>query len=202
MFNIIRLLIGSVFLVSSLMLVKRTKTTHKRVLYTVFVFVSIVIVTVTEFLPFENYFITFSSPKKAYEYYCLGRSNVEIVVEGTHSDFVVDRKNEKDTYLIIPKTVDGWKVGIGVDTKRIARKISNGAIISVYQYKNTSDYFITIFDTNGDKFIVADDYNTEFYSLERNNDSIGKKYVTYYAYVPEFGSQYGVLINGKKIVCM
>ena len=159
-----------------------------------------ILVTVLSFLPLENYFITFDSPKKSYEYYNLGKSDIKLVVEGDESDFVVNRVNETDTYLIIPKSEDGWKIGIGSNTKRIIQKHSDEIVIYIYQYKNTNDYFITIFNTDGGGLNLSDNYNTKFYSLEKNNNILGKTFVTYYAHVPYFNHQYSILVDGFEIV--
>ena len=137
----------------------------------------------------------FKSPEDAYKYYNLGEDEVELVIEGNHSDFVVDCKEHSYTYLIIPKTADGWKIGTGLDTKNIYNKFYDGISIDVYQYKNTEDYYITIFDTRGVKISIFDDYDTEFVFLENKEEKI----VTYYGFIPKFNSQYDLEINGNKI---
>ena len=167
MYNIIRLIIGCIFLVCSIIAIKNSKVMRKHILYIAFTSLSVLLIVVLTFLPFENLFITFDSPKAAYEYFNLGKSNIELIVEGDDCDFIIDRKNDSDTYLIIPKTADGWKIGVGSNTKRIVQKLSNGIVLYVYQYKDTSDYFITILDTNGGESTVSDEYNTKFFSLER-----------------------------------
>lgn len=200
MYNIIRLIIGCIFLVCSITTIKKSKVIRKHILYIVFISLSVLLIAVLAFLPFENLFVTFDSPKAAYEYFNLGKSNIELIVGGDDCDFIIDHKNDSDTYLIIPKTADGWKIGIGSNTKRIVQKLSNGIVLYVYQYKNTSDYFITILDTNGGESTVSDEYNTKFFSLERNNDSLGKTFVTYYAHITNLNPQYSVIVNNKKIV--
>ena len=168
-------------------------------MYAVFTGISMVLVAVLALIPFENLFVTFKSPEAAYEYTNFGKSDIELVVEGNNCDFVVERKEDTDKYLIIPKDEVGWKIGVGLNTKRIIQKISNGITVYVYQYKNTSDYFITVFDTNGGEATVTDDYDTEFSSLERYNDFLGETFVTYYAHIPELNQQYSVTVNGNKI---
>lgn len=200
MYNVIRLIIGCIFLVCSITAIKKSKVIRKHILYIVFTSLSVLLIVVLTFLPFENLFITLDSPKAAYEYFNLGKSNIELIVEGDDCDFIIDRKNDSDTYLIIPKTADGWKIGIGSNTKRIVQKLSNGIVLYVYQYKNTSEYFITILDTNGGKSTISDEYNTKFLSLERNNDSLGKTFVTYYAHITNLNPQYSVIVNDNKIV--
>ena len=200
MYNVIRLIIGCIFLVCSITAIKKSKVIRKHMFYFIFISLSVLLFVVLTFLPFENLFITFDSPKAAYEYFNSGKSNIELVVEGDDCDFIIDRKNDSDTYLIIPKTADGWKIGVGSNTKRIVQKLSNGIVLYVYQYKDTNDYFITILDTNGGESTVSDEYNTKFFSLERYNDSLEKNFVTYYAHITNLNPRYSVIVNNNKIV--
>lgn len=200
MYNIIRLIIGCIFLAGSIITIKKSKVTRKHILYIVFTSLSVILIVVLMFLPFENLFVTFNSPKAAYEYFNLGKSNIDLIVEGDTCDLIIDRKNDADTYLMIPKTADGWKIGIGSDTKRIVQKHSDGIDLCVYQCKNTDDYFITILDTNGGESTILDEYNTQFLSLERNNDTLGKTFVTYYAHITNPTPPYSVIVNDRKIV--
>ena len=199
MYNIIRLIIGCIFLVCSITTIKKSKLIRKHILYIVFTSLSVLLIVVLTFLPFENLFVTFDSPKAACEYFNLGKSNIELIVEGGDCDFIIDRNNDSDTYLIIPKTAYGWKIGVASNTKRIVQKFSNGIVVYVYQYKNTSDYFITILDTNGGESTVSDEYNTKFFSLEIYNDSLGKVFVTYYAHITTLNQQYSVIVNDNKM---
>ena len=102
--------------------------------------------------------------------------------------------------MILPKTADGWKIGIGSNTKRIVQKLSNGIVLYVYQYKNTNEYFITILDTNGGESTISDEYNTKFLSLERENDSLGKTFITYYAHITNLSPQYSLIVNDNRVV--
>lgn len=152
-------------------------------------------------MPFENLFITFDSPKAAYEYYAFEKSNIELIVEGEGCDLIIDRKKDCSyAHLIIPKTADGWKIGIGKDTKIILNRFSNGIAIHAFQYKNTSDYFITVFDTNGGESSVSDEHGTKFFPLESYNEFLGEKYVVYFAHITNLNSQSSVIVNGNKIV--
>ena len=165
----------------------------------VFFGITILLISTLALFPIENLFVTFNSPESVFNYYHFGNEGVDLVVEGDNCDFVIGKTDDSDTFLIIPKNDDGWKVGSGVDTRKAARKFSNGISITVYKYKNTNDYFITVFDSNGGISSVSDKYNTEFYYLEKDNDSLGKKYVTYYAHISDFGPQYSISVNGNEI---
>lgn len=200
MYSIIRLIIGCIFLGCSTIAIKKTNVIRKSIFYVISIGMSLALVVILTFLPFENLFVTFNSPKAAYEYFSFSKSDVELIVEGNNCDLIIDRKNNTDTYLIIPKTADGWKIGLGSDTKRIVQKISDGIVVYVYQYKSTDDYFITILDTNGGESTVLDEYNTIFLSLKRSNASLEKTFVTYYAHITNLSPRYSVIVNGNKIV--
>ena len=175
------------------------KSTNKRFHHVSVIIISVILIVVLSFLPFENFFITFDSAEESFRYYTLGESDIQLIIEGENSDFIISSKKNVDTYLIIPKTAKGWKIGIGSNTKRIVRKLDYGISVFVYQYKNTKDYFITILDTNGGESKISDNYNTDFYSLEKYNRPLEKNFITYYAHIPDFNSQYTVVVNGKEI---
>lgn len=200
MYSIIRIFIGCIFLGCATIAIKKAKVIRKSIFYVISIGVSLALVVILTFLPFENLFVTFNSPEAAYEYFSFSKSDVELIVEGNNCDLIIDRKNNTDTYLIIPKTADGWKIGLGSDTKRIVQKISDGIVVYVYQYKSTDDYFITILDTNGGESTVLDEYNTIFLSLKRSNASLEKTFVTYYAHITNLSPRYSVIVNGNKIV--
>jgi hypothetical protein len=200
MYITIRLIIGCIFLVCAITAIQKSPIIRKRIFYIGFAIMSVILTAALTFLPFENLFVTFDSPKAAYAYLNPGASNIELVVEGDTCDFIVDRKNTSDTYLMIPKTADGWKIGNGARTNRVIQKVADGIVIYVYQYKNTSDYFITIFDTNGSELTVSDALNTKFHSLEKSNDLLEQTFVTYYAHIPNLNPHYSIVVNDSTIL--
>ena len=164
MYIIIRLIIGFIFFVCSIAVIKTSKTARKHILYAVFAGLSVILVTVLAFLPIENSFVTFDSPKAAYEYFNSGKSNIELVVKGDNCDFIIDRKKDSDTYLIVPKTANGWKIGIGWETKRIVQKFSplertdnalGKTFVTYYAHITDLDsqYSVTV---NGSKIVLKD----------------------------------------------
>lgn len=199
MYSLTRLFIGCIVSCCSILGLKKSKAVHKHKPYIFSVIFAVVFITILAFIPFENLFITFNSPEKVFNYYNGGKSDVNLVVNGKNSDLVIGDSNNTDVYLIVPKTASGWKIGIGMNTKRISQKIHNGITIYVYQYKNTGDYFITILDTNGGETRIADSCNSKFSSLEKNNTSLGKTFVMYYANIRDFTQQYWISINGEEI---
>ena len=81
MYNVVRLIICCIFLVCSIIAIKKSKVIRKHILYIVSISLSVLLTVVLTFLPFENLLITFDSPEAAYEYINLGKSNIELIVK-------------------------------------------------------------------------------------------------------------------------
>ena len=199
MYTIIRLLFGFIFLTCAVVAIRKSKIIRKTLMYVIFTVISIALITISALVPVENLFITFNSPQSAYNYINFGKSDIDLIIEGENCDFVVDRKNDTDTYIFIPKTETGWKIGTGVNTKERLHAFYDGIMLKVYQYKDTNDFFVTIFNIDGGYMEITDCYNSKIFSLEKENDSLGKTYVTYYTHLTEINPQYYMIINGEKV---
>lgn len=197
LFAIFRLVLGSLFLVIFIILIKKSQTTHKRRWLITSVVVTIILTTVFSFIPIENAFVTFSSPQSSYSYNHPG--DVKLIVNGEETDFIVGFKDDTEIYAIVPKSDDGWKLGTGLDTKRIAQTTVDGILVCVYQYKNLDDYYITVFDTNGGSSEITDNHSTRFQFLDEANRVLNKTFYTYYAYIHDYDDQYVLSVNGKTI---
>lgn len=200
MYGIVRIAIVLSILIFVIILINKSKKIHKFRYYITGVVLSVVLVTVLAFIPFENLFVTFDSPKDVYRYVNLGADDVELIVDGSKSDFVVGEENNSNTYLIVPKTTDGWKVATGFNTNKIIKKVADEITIDIYQYKNTDDYFIVVFNANGGESQITDSCNSKFYSLKDTYSSSDKTYFTYYAHIKDFDSQYSINVNGNEIL--
>lgn len=197
LFTIFRLIFWIVAFIICILFIMKSHITYKRRCYIVSFVIAVTFMIISAFIPIENTFMTFSSPKSAFNY--INSGEVKLVVNGENTDLVVGVKNDTDVYAIIPKSNNGWKLGVGLDTKRIIQKISNGIIIYVYQYKNSEDYYITVLNTNGGKSELVDNRNSKFYTIDKTNDNHGKTFYTYYAYIQNFDEQYVLNVNGESI---
>lgn len=197
LFTIIRLGFWGAAFIISFVLIKKSRVIHKRRWSIVALVAAIILTTISALLPIENAFITFSSPESAYRYNNFG--DVKLIVNGGKTDFIVGANGDEDVYAIVPKSNNGWKLGTGVETKRILQTVSDGVVIYVYQYKNTDDYYITVFDTNGGSSDIMDNHDSEFKYLETYNNALNETFYTYYAYIGGFDDQYALTVNGKSI---
>lgn len=197
MYAMIRVIIWSVVFLICVVMVKKSKYKHKKCLYFAFFLATILLGTITCMIPFENIFITFPSSEAAFDY--INSGTVELTVDGRNTDMVVAKKSNNNVYAIMPKSNDGWKLSIGLDTRRIVRQVSDGIIVEVYQYKYTDDYYIVVLNTNGGASKISDNQNSEFYYLTEINNTLKKTFYTYYAYIYDFNDQYTLTINESTI---
>lgn len=194
-FVIIRLAFWGVALIISFLLIARRQIRYKR-RWAIAAFMIIVLLTVIfSLIPIENAFMTFSSPESAYNYNHSG--NVRLIVTGEKNDFIVGDNGDVYAYAIVPKSNGHWKIGMGFDTKRVFQATSDGIVIYVYQYKNSSDYFVTVLDTKGGKLDITDSHSSDFKCLEDSNSTLGKEFYTYYAYVGGLDDDYCITIDGQ-----
>lgn len=197
LFVIFRLIFGCLVFSACFLLIRKSRAIHKRRWLTVALAVAVILTTISALIPIENAFVTFTSPQSAYNYNNTG--SVKLVVNGAKTDFVVGAKGDTDVYIIVPKSDSGWKLGMGLDTKRIAQTISDGVSVYVYRYKNSDDYYITVLDTSGGPLEITDTHNSEFQYSDKFNSTLNKTYYTYYTYINGYDEQYVLTVNGKAI---
>lgn len=198
LFITIRLIFLCLAFTIGFIVIKRINIIHKRKWYLIVFAMVVILTTISALVPIENAFITFSSPESAYQYSNSG--DVKLIVDGKETDFIIGAKGKTNSYAIIPKTDRGWKMSIGIDTKRVVQTMSDGIIIYVYQYKNSDDYYITIMDTNGGSLIITDNNNSTFYALSETNSALNKTFYTYYASINGINEQYTLTVNGRTII--
>lgn len=195
LFGSIRFFLWLAVLLICFILLRKSNIRHKRRVFFLSLASVIVLGTISYIVPVENALITFQSPESAFHYTNSG--DIKLVLEGQNTDMVISSKNEIYTYILLPKNNNGWKIGSGADIKTIAKKTSEDVIVDVYQYKNSNDYFITVFVTNGGAADVSDNQESTFYSLSQYNDVLESYYNTYYAHIQNWNDQYILIVNGE-----
>ena len=198
MFGFVRLILGCVVLASVFGMIHKNPLRRISQYFIAVIFV-FALVFVSVFLPVENLILTFETPESAYQYVSFGPADVKLVVNGKHSDLVVGYKNGADELLIIPRNEQGYKVGIGTDTREIAQKVVDNVIIQVFQYKNTDDYYLVVANTSSGMVDITDSYESDYIYQESHNKILDEVYFTYYASLPDFDETYWVSINGEVV---
>ena len=198
MYGLIRLCIGCIVFGCIKLKFKELIKTRRHKIY--ILVIAAIFSIIFMFIPFENLFITFSSPEKVFNYCYTKKTKVKLVVEGKDSDLVIGEDDDAHIYLIVPKVANGWKIGMWTNTKLISYEMYNSISVDVYQYKNTNDYFVSILDMNGGYSQITDSFQSEFSALEQPIDVLEKTYVTYYTNIQDFTDEYWINVNGEKII--
>ena len=169
MFEIIRILLSGAF-VGIFLLIFKSVIKNKKLLIILCVVVAAIVLCISLAVPIENYVYTFDSPEEVAAY--LGKGELDVIVEGENSVYALIEKNKTLTEIIaFPKTSDGYKLGSQIKSNilNIHSIVINDAVLSIYNYKDTNDYYIDVYCNNELK--VYDNRNTEFYHYGDNLSS-------------------------------
>ena len=199
MFVIIRILIGGMLFAANHIILHWLKKSNKRTWRLLLAIIVLVLTSFTFLLPLENMFVTFDSPKDVYEYVKLGKPNIKLIIENSETALVINEENGTYSYLIVPRTSMGWKLGVGADTKLVSSCLVDGIAVNIYQYKSTSNYYLSVIDTDGSGGKISDSANSEFIPLNVDTISTDTEVQAYVAYISELTPQYCIWIDGKKV---
>lgn len=195
MFGIVRMIFWLLISVVLIEIMKKYNLLQKK---KNIIFIGIMIIslwTLSMLFPVENIFITFDTPEDSYNY--VNNEKVKKVVYGEETALVIGEENEY-VYLIVPKGENGWKVGRGMDFKFVSEQYIDGIIVSVYQYKDTKEFYVEVVDIDGNQCVIKDNQTSDFKVLEQNYN--GKNTYRYYAYIENLDDSYKIEVNGKKFL--
>lgn len=146
-------------------------------------------------IPFEDAFLSFSSPVVAYGYCNTG--SAMIVVDGEQSSMVVSVEgNNSTSNRIFPKEGNEWKLGSLLAQGRIYNKNFGEYSLSVYQYRETNDYYIFVEDYTGTTTEISDSENSSFQTLP----IIFAGCCYSYTCIQNFNENYALSINGEQFL--
>lgn len=197
MFGIVRMLFWcAIFLIY----IFRTKKSKIRKRKNVIVVAAVILLfwIISGLFPIENYFITFSTPERAYNY--MNFEKVKLIIEGNKSAFVIGKRDIAEyDYLIVPKKQNGWGLGRGIDSKLQIQKIIEGVDISLYQYKNSNEYYIIVSNIGDEKLNILDSCNSQFIMLNEDKKDVQINYSFYCASISNYDENYWISVNGNQI---
>lgn len=201
MFGWIRLIILAIVFLATLPLVcKKCKPKNLKKVRVLWFIVCVLVCTVFQFIPFENLFITFDSAEEAFEYYNPNATGELLQIEGKNSTFVQKTQDITNAIQIVPKTESGWTVPIGSYTKLVYNHIFEDFSVRVYQFKDTSDYYMCVLANKEKVPSLTDANGTVFIEKQRQVAPYDDSDVKYYAYVPEFKENYTLLVDDEPVL--
>ena len=188
MYSVIRLLITVLLLlvVNWIYLANKPQNLFKT---SVVLFVAIF--SLSHFLVFENYLITFSTPNDVWKYKYGSDSGVVILGEQSSIIFGDFMGEKVQTTAILSDK--GWKIGDDRKLTMINSYYIQDIFVTVEQYSD-KDLFMKVVHTDGESINLSDSYGTIFYELkdtERNS---------YYAFVPNYIEGYILHVDEEQVV--
>ena len=195
MYNFIRLIICILLVAIIVRLVNKSKISNKKKVNSVCGLLGIALFIILGFVPIEN-ILYFSSASEAFEYRN-PEAKIELVIEGNESDYVIGKDNGTDVIMLVPKNDEHWYVGTGTELKTLVKTMKDNVVITLRQYKNTRDYYITIYEINGEKIHLSDSIESEFVLLGAIKES-ENTFTKYYAFINDYKEGYWIEVNGKR----
>ncbi len=191
--SFVRLIIAIIMFVGVFVLFRKIKM--NRVKHIITVVSCVLILLLLCIFPFENIFLSFETPEKAFQYAATG----EIVETVTSSESVAMLyKRGANTYspFFAVKAGKGYKLCPFYSTEKIAQAHMDSLTISVYRLKNAEDYYITISGFADEKIDVSDTDASQFnliYTEMSNNTVVNCISAINYS------EDYCLYLNGKQL---
>lgn len=194
MYGLIRFFVAGIVFVICVVLIMRAKAAQRKRKYAFAIGACLILWVILGLIPFENTFLTFSTPEDAYRYVYAG--DPVLIVSGTNTDLVIAKESSSVHNIeIIPKMDDGWKIGLGINMK-IVYYFSDGLSITIYQHKKSKDCYIEVATKNDGLIELRDSQNSQFFNLDVPEDEIYGFPTSFFAFIKEPGSDYCVYLNG------
>lgn len=201
---LVRAILSIVVLVISLFSIVKFKLKRRRRWEVLACVISILLFSLSSFFPLENLFIRFPTPEAAFHYVYSG--DEIYVIDGNDTSLLLSETQAGYDYCIIPKTEDGWKIGLSSDTREICVVRSDctpeNVLIYINHYKQSDDYYVTVDDLGGAVYEIYDNFESEFVQLDFGGDAFSGRYSKYCSCIHNFDNRYMITINGETIVLL
>ena len=200
MYDIVRL-IASVIIVSILLVLVRKTTKLMNIkqkpffIITSGLFTVFLLYFILDFIPFENLFMGFESPKKAFVYQ--HNSEVLDVIEYDDCALIFSRDNDSEYGIfttVIIKQDGKWKLD-SVLTRKSRTVFKGWCCIEYEQVPKSEDCFVIVSGDIDDFFLdttdnIKDDRGTEFHFIQYPTSR-----KIYYGLIKDIGSDYVIYID-------
>lgn len=154
-------------LVTLLLLMKAIfkKQKFSKIKKSILIFVFVLLFVVVIFIPLES-MLCYETSEDVY--YHNVKSDYMEMIEGQDScAFLYQTEDNSFSELFVLKDGDKYKKCPYFDAKRIYSKFSNGVVVDLIHVKNTSDYYLLVWDIAND-IQISDNLNTDFNLIYRN----------------------------------
>lgn len=142
------------------------------------------------FIPFENLFLKFDKPEKAFNY-SVSNAKIIKIIEEDNSALVIYSKKGSTYAMLLYGNDNKWKPRILPDSQILSRT-ENDDIYVLTKEKNSNNFYFMI-TLDSDVKALTDNYNSSFEIYFSN-----QYFVSYVAYVENCTGEYVINIDGVK----
>jgi len=147
-------------------------------------------------IPVEDFFNKiYSTPEAAFDRKYDYDGDIILNIEGKNTNFIIAECEGSFSVDALFRNELGWKKGSVFDTKHYHIQFEEGFIILIHRYKQTSDFYIWIQDTEGVIKQISDSCGSVFWSYSGNSPSFETVDTIYAAHIKDFNSEYALFIN-------
>lgn len=197
LFNIIRVVLLLILLICAVMVIKKIKYKHKKMVLILISVLCITLVTVSGMFPLENLFINFKSPESVFKYAEIGA--IYEIIEGNDSSLVIYSDSSGSySHYIVPKTTDGYKIPNYFYERNVLHKFDRDGAFDVYNAEGTQDYYVFCAVNFQDGVNDISVFNAEDVKIESSIVRIKDTNFVFF-YLSDLSNGYYLMINGEKI---
>lgn len=159
--------------------------------------ISLILCAILLFFPVENLFISFDTPKKAFNYCRTGE--IKGVLYGDESSLIYYKTNSGTySYVFVQRTDKGYKLPEIYNGEIIANRFDSKGKFEVRRVNKTNDYYVIGYTVLVNDSMIKDS-NNQLISNVIYSDTTGSKTIIFYSYIDDFEDEYYLLINNEKI---
>lgn len=141
-------------------------------------------------MPFENLFLKFATPEKAFNY-AANNAKIIKIIEQEKSTLIIYSESEHTKATIINNCDGKWKAPF-LPEDQILSNLENGGLILITKERNSKNFYVMIAVKSETK-TVGDNCNSLFEVVSQDDF-----YTDYVAYVENYESSYIINIDGDQ----
>ena len=145
-------------------------------------------------IPFENLFVTFSTPDELFDYYGNSTERRYIVGEESLMMVYVDKDGIR-SFEMARKAKQGWKIVALPGIRRVYGHSYDGIVVNIFHCARTKDYYVRVGDTIGNVQEITDNRGTMLW----HEGATRKNVSGWSGYVIHFDETYAINVNGNWI---
>lgn len=201
MWGILAKIVAVCFVTASVILLIKKRAEKGRIRRAALLLTSVLMALYVGIFPIENLFFSFASAEEVFQYACRGQ--LLGIAGGTASDLIVyETGNHTFSFMVAPKSPDGYKIGHFFSLKKVAYVADSGYSLTIYRDVGGTDNYVLLhgFTAQGTPQ-VKDEYGSDFtVSTLTAEESTSVVPFVAFAHLADFDGTYLLTINEEQFL--